>query len=144
LAAAIVSSRSTSAWFAFRLSSEKRRDAGPDVGVGEGRALVDRAGEEPLAQRAVRDEPDPELRQCRQHLLLRPPPPQRVLALHRGYRLHGVGAADRAGRSLGQPEVPDLPGLDESLHRPGDVLDRYGPVDAVLVVQVDRVDSEPA
>ena len=64
-------------------------------------------------------------------------PPQRVLALQRGDRLHGVGAADASHAGLGQAEVLDLAGLDEFLHRAGDVLDRHVGVDAVLVEQVD-------
>ena len=36
----------------------------------------------------------------------------------------------------------DLPGLDQLLDRPGDLLDGDVGVDAVLVVEVDRLDAE--
>src|SRR5271165_2674314 len=103
---------------------------------------VDRAGEESLAQRAERDEPDAELRKRRDDLGLRGPPPQRVLRLQRGHRLHGVGAADRAGRGLGHAEVAHLAGLDQLAHGTGGVLDRDAGVDAVLVEQVDVVGAQ--
>jgi hypothetical protein len=53
-----------------------------------------------------------------------------------------VRSSHRFRARLGQPEVPDLPILDESLHRAGDVLDRYVGVDTVLVEQVDVVGLE--
>ena len=79
-----------------------------------------------------------------QHLFLGSLPPQRVLALHRGHRQHGVGAADRSCRRFGQPPVLDLAGFDELLDGTGDIFDRDVGVDAVLVVEVDGVDAEPS
>src|SRR5205823_5292067 len=58
------------------------REAGDDVaevGLVEGRALADGAGEEALSQWAERDEADAEFLTGRQHLLLGLPPPERVL-----------------------------------------------------------------
>jgi hypothetical protein len=57
--------------------------------------------------------------------------------------MHGVRTADRVGAGLGQAEVADLPRADELGHRADGVLDRHGPVDAVLVVEVDVVHAEP-
>ena len=91
-----------------RLGSVKRGTVlrkSPLVELG---VLVDRAGEEALAERAERDEADAELLERRQDLLLGLAPPQRVLALQRGHGLHGVGAADVLDAGLGQAEVPDL------------------------------------
>ena len=62
-------------------------------------------------------ETDTQFGQGRQHLGLRVAGPQRVLALHRGDRVHRVGSADRAGGGLGQPEVPDL-SRPRPAHRP--------------------------
>ena len=58
-------------------------------------------------------------------------------------RLDRVRAADRLQPRLGQAEVLDLALPDQFLDRPRHVLDRHVRVDAVLVVQVDRVDLEP-
>ena len=119
-------------------------DAGPEVAGGERGGGVDGAGEEALAERAVGDEADAELVEDGDDVVLTVAPPQRVLALHRGDGLHGVGAADRVGGGFGQPEVGDLAGVDELLDRAGDVLDGHGRVDAVLVVEVDVVGAQPA
>ena len=105
--------------------------------------LVDAPGEEPAAERAERHQADAELVQDRDDLLFGFAPEQRVLALQRGDRLHGVGAADGAHAGLGQAEVADLARLDEFLDGAGDVLDRHLRVDAVLVQQVDPVGAEP-
>ena len=88
--------------------------------------------------------PMPSSAQRRQHLGLGVAGPQRVLALHRGDRVHGVGAADRAGAGLGQAEVADLARRDQLADGAGDVLDRHVRVDPVLVEQVDRVDAAAA
>jgi hypothetical protein len=54
-----------------------------------------------------------------------------------------VRPADVVHTGLGQPEVLDLPCRDEVFDCPGDVLDRYLWVDAVLVQQVDGGHAEP-
>jgi hypothetical protein len=63
------------------------------------RLVVDPAGKEALAERAERDEPDTEFVECRQDLALGLAPPERVLALERCHRLHGMSSSDclRAG-----------------------------------------------
>ena len=70
--------------------------------------LVDRPGQEALAERAEGNEADPELLERRQDLLLGLAPPQRILALERGDRLDGMGAADRLHARLREAEVLDL------------------------------------
>ena len=50
----------------------------------------------------------PSSRQRREHLVLGVARPQRVLALHRGDRVHRVRAPDRVGAGLRQAEVADL------------------------------------
>ena len=108
----------------------------------EGAVLVDGPGEEAAPERAVGHEPDAQFRAGREHLALRLPPPQRVLALDRGDGLDGVRATDRRRPGLGQAEVPDLALRDQLPDRARDLLDRRVGIDAVLVEQVDRVDSE--
>jgi hypothetical protein len=106
--------------------------------------LVDLSREEAFPQRAEWHEADAELLERRQDVRLRSSPPQRVLALERCDRLNGVSAADRVHAGLGESEVPDLPFLDQVLHRARDVFDGHVRIDAVLVEQVDRLDPEAA
>jgi len=63
--------------------------------------------------------------------------------LNRCDRLHRVCAADRLRSRFGQAEVLDLALLNQVLHRARDVLDGHIRIDAVLVMQIDRVDLEP-
>ena len=108
------------------------------------RGLVDLAREEALAQRAERDEADARApRRPAGRRLLGVARPQRVFALDRRDRLHGVGAADRLRARLREAEVLDLALRDQLLDRSRDVLDRHVGVDAVLVEQVDGVDLQP-
>src|SRR4051794_8269214 len=123
------------------LALEARVVAAEVVLVEVGRAR-EAAGEEAAPERAVGDEADAELADRRQDLVLGVARPQRVLALQRGDRVHGVGAADRLRRGLGEPEVAHLALRDELGHRPDGLLDRHAPVDAVLVVEVDVLDAE--
>src|SRR5579859_7879905 len=51
-------------------------------------------------------------------------------------------ATDRLRTGLGEPEVLHLSLLDQMLHRARHILDRDVGIDAVLIKQVDRVDSE--
>ena len=70
------------------------------------------------AERAERHEADAELLEGGSIRLLGLAPEERVLALQRGHRLDGVGAADGRGAGLGHAEVPDLAGLDQFLTAP--------------------------
>src|SRR4051794_12231570 len=118
-------------------------DGAADVVAGiEAGRRGDGAGEEALAQRAVRHEPDAELLAGAQNFFLGTPPPQRVLALDGRHGLDRVSPADRVGGRLGQAEVLDLAGFDELLDGAGDFFDGHLWVDAVLVVEVDGVDAE--
>ncbi len=117
---------------------EPRHDIAEVVLVERG-GVVDRPGEEALAQRAERHETDPELFERRQDLGFRFTPPQRILALQRRDRLHRVRPPDGRCAGLGEAEMPDLALLDQLLHRAGDILDRHVGIDAVLVEQIDDV-----
>ena len=125
-----------------RLAHEPRVAGRPEVAVVE-RRRGQRPGEHAPTQRAVGDQPDADLPQDREDLGLEVPGEQRVLALQRRDRVHGVGPADRGSTGLRQPEVADLARLDEVLHRADGLLDRHVRVDPVLEVQVDVVDAEP-
>ena len=114
-------------------------DGVAEVVAVERRAFVDLPGQEALAERAEGDEADSELLESRKDLLFRFAPPERVLALQRGDRLDGMGAADCLDACLREAEVLDLALVDQLLDGPGDVLDRDVRVDAVLVEQIDAV-----
>jgi hypothetical protein len=103
---------------------------------------ADLASEEPVPERGVGHETDAVLAQQRQQFGLGVAGPQGVLGLQRGDRVHGVGAADRVGRSFGQADVQDL-ALVEQIDQRGDgVLDGGVRVDPVLVVEVDPVGAQ--
>ncbi len=53
-----------------------------------------------------------------------------------------VGAADRLGRGLAEPDVQELALLDQLGHRADGLLDRHFRVHAVLVVEVDPVGAQ--
>jgi hypothetical protein len=57
--------------------------------------------------------------------------------------MHGVGAADIRGAGFGQAEIADFAGGDEFGDGAGDILDRHGTVDAVLIEQVDVIGPQP-
>jgi hypothetical protein len=54
-----------------------------------------------------------------------------------------VGAPDDLDTGFGEAEVCDLAGVDEFLHRAGDLLDWHVRADAVLVQQVDAFHVQP-
>ena len=135
-------SRSTTAWFAFRASGVKRgtmlrKSVLSNVVVSS--ILPVR---KPLPSGLNGTKPMPSSSSVGNHLRFRLAPPQRVLALQRGHRLHGVGAADRLHARFGQPEVPHLAFANQVLDRARDVLDRHLGIDAVLVEEVDGVDPQ--
>src|SRR5438034_3663703 len=123
------------------LGREARHDV-PEVGAHKRRLLVDRAGQEALAEGTEWHESDAELLEGWQQLFFRAPPPQGVLALDRGDLLDGVGAADRAHAGFGHAEVLHLALCNQFLDRARHVLDRDVRVDTVLIIQIDDVGPE--
>ena len=87
------------------------------------RVGLDRAGQEPPAERGVGHQSDSELSQRIQDLGLGVAGPQGVLGLDRGDGVHGVGAPEQLAVHLGESEVTDLPGLDQLGHRRDGRLD---------------------
>src|SRR4029450_1664458 len=58
-------------------------------------------------------------------------------------RVDCVRASNRLHASLRQPEVPDLPRLNELFDCSSDILDRDVWIDAVLVQEIDSIGVEP-
>jgi hypothetical protein len=104
--------------------------------------FVNFAGEEAFAERAEGDESDSEFFECGQHFFFGFAEPERVFALKRGYRLNRVRATDGLRCGFGEAKVFHFALLDEILHGAGCVFDRNFEVDAMLIVEIDRVDFE--
>ena len=132
-----------------------RRDVGVVIGALIARVVVaevvlrivlgalDRAGQEAAAERREGDEPDAEFAQRRDDLRLQVALPQRIFALQRRHRMDRMGAADVGDAGLRQAEVAHLALPDEVGDGAGDVLDRHGRIDPVLIEEVDMVGLEP-
>ena len=121
---------------------EARRRVAPVV-RGEVGGGAEAAGQQAAAERAVGHEADPELAAGGERTGLVVAGEERVLALQRADRVDGVRAPQRGGRGLGEAEEPHLARADELGHGADRLLDRRLRVDAVLVVEVDRVETEP-
>ena len=80
-------------------------------------SVADLAREEAFAQRAKRNESDPEFLERRDHFRFRLSPPQRIFALQRRDRLNLVGATDRLHAGFRKSEVLHLALLNQILHR---------------------------
>src|SRR5205823_9204061 len=90
---------------------------------------LDLTGQESAAQGAIRDEPDLELANRRQDLVLDVTAPERVLRLQRGNRRDSVRPPDSLCGRLRQTEIADLPLLNEIGHRADGLFDRDGAID---------------
>src|SRR5581483_7759258 len=104
------------------------------------RAVASR--EEPATERTVGDERDPELAAQREQFVFRIAAPHRVLGLQRRDRMHRRRAPDRRRSRLRQAEETNLAGAHEIRHRADRLFDRDVRVDAVLVIEIDRVDLQ--
>src|SRR5271170_6610038 len=122
-----------------RLGGEARQPASEVVAL-EGRFLIHRAGQVALAERAVRDEADPEFLEHGQRLLFGTSPPQGIFALERRDRLDRVGAADCSNARLRKPEVLNLALPDQVLDCARHVFDRHVGIDTMLIEEVDDID----
>jgi hypothetical protein len=119
------------------------RELVAEVRLLEGRGLVDLAGEKPSSEGAEGHEPDAHLLERRKDLLLGLSPPERVLALQNGDRLHGVGAADGRHGGLRHAEVPDLALRNQVPDGSGDILDGNARIDTMLIEEIDPICLEP-
>lgn len=106
-------------------------------------ALVEGGGEQPTTEWAVGHQPGPVTSGGGHDVGFGLAPQQRPLELHRGHRVHRRGLLELVDGHLGQPEVTDLAGLDQIGHGAHGVSDRDLRVDAVQVVQIDRLDAKP-
>src|SRR5262249_22068614 len=97
------------------------------------------AAEETAAERRVGDKADAELLERRQDLVRDVAGPQRIFGLDRGDRMGLVGTANGFCAGLAQAEMADLALLHEPRHGPDRLLDRHVGVDAMDVIEIDRL-----
>lgn len=102
------------------------------------------AGQESAPQRGVRDEPDAQLPEYGEDGVLDLALEDRVLRLQHRHRLYCVGPADGVRTGFAESEVPNFARGDQFADHAGDLLDRHGRVDAVLVEDVEVVGAEVA
>jgi len=57
--------------------------------------------------------------------------------------MNGVRPSYGCRSGLGEPEIADLALLDQPGHRSDGLLDRRFGIDAVLIIQIDRLDVQP-
>src|SRR5262249_12307334 len=103
---------------------------------------LDTAREQAPPKRRGCDERDPQLAADGERVLPGLAVPQRVIHLERRYGIDLVSPAERRRRRLAEPEGPDLALLTESRHGADRLLDGNLGVHTMLVVEVDRVDTE--
>jgi len=106
------------------------------------RVGLDRAGQEPSAERGVGHQSDAELSQRIQDVGLGVAGPKGVFGLDRRDGVHSVGAPEQLAGHLGQSEVTDLPGPHQLGHCLDGLLDLGVLSRPVQVVEVDDVDPE--
>src|SRR5581483_5731723 len=99
--------------------------------------IGDCASQETLAERAERNETDAKFFQGRKDFRFWLSPPERILALQRGYRLYCMSPANARRACFRHTEMSNLALLDEVLHGARDILDWDVRVDAMLIEQVD-------
>src|SRR6202008_597293 len=58
-------------------------------------------------------------------------------------RMGRMGTANTLGPCLAHPEITDLALLDEPGHRADGLFDRHRRIDAMLIVEIDGLDTEP-
>src|SRR3954453_4988732 len=103
----------------------------------------DLPGQEATAERRVGHETDPEFAHGGEEFAFRLAAPQGVFGLEGRDRMDGVCPPERLRTRLGQPEMAHLAGPHQFRHGAARLLDRRVRIDPVLVVEVDRLDSEP-
>src|SRR6266567_626228 len=121
---------------------EARNDLA-EVRVAEISVFFNGPSQESLAQRTEWHKADPEFLQRRKNLLLRLPPPQRILTLESRDRLNRMGTTNVCCSGLRHTEMLDLTFLNEIPDGARHVFNRHIRVDAMLVEQVDHVAPEP-
>ncbi len=101
------------------------------------------AGEKAAPERAVSDEANAELAAGGEDLVFGIAGPQRVFGLQRGNGMDFHRTAQGLRRGLGKPDVADFAFPYKLCHRPDSFFDRRSGIDAMLIVQIDRLHPQP-
>src|SRR5580692_3072212 len=126
----------------FSILFAKARDNVAEIAFVELRIFADLAREEAFAQRAKRNESNPEFLERRDHLRFRFSPPYRIFALQRSDGLNFVCATDRLYPRFRKSEVLHLALLNQILHGSSDIFNRYVRINTVLIEQIDDIGLE--
>ena len=112
------------------------------IALGQILLAVHRPGEEAAAERRVSDQRDAEFARRPQCFFALFPIQKRKFILHRGDRMDLVRPPDGLRTGFGEADRPHLALLDQFLHRAHRLFDRHVGVDAVLVIEIDPIDTE--
>ena len=103
----------------------------------------DTAGKKAAPERGEWHQSDAQLPQDRDDIRLQMALPKRVLGLQHRNRTDRMRPANRGGRGLRQTEIANLAGTDQIRNGPGDIFDRDGRIDTMLVQKIDPVRAQP-
>jgi hypothetical protein len=100
------------------------------------------SGEKPAAERAVGDEAYAEFTAGREQFVFRLAAPQGIFGLQRANGMNFCGPAQGLRGGFREPYVADLSFLQKLSHGADRFFDGRGGIDAVLVVEIDGLDSQ--
>src|ERR1700719_4217638 len=106
--------------------------------------FLDLTGQKAATERTIRDKTDPELAANRKDLICRISRPKRILRLQRCDRMNGVRAANCFCAGLRQSQKAHLALAHKLRHRADRFFNRRSRIDAMLIVEIDAIDLQPA
>src|ERR1700740_1710282 len=126
-----------------RILSETRLIRAAPIGRVEIIQFLNGAGQEPAAERAVRNKRDAQFAASRQHAVrFYITRPKRVLALQGRHRMDFRGAPKRFRPGFRQADRSDLARRNELGHGTNRFLDRNIRINAMLIIEVNRFDAQ--
>src|SRR5215813_1417782 len=116
--------------------------APPCVRLGQARRILDLGGQQASPQWRVGYEGDAEFSRRDQRFFGLDPIQQRIFVLHRGDLMNAVGSANGFWSSLAEAEKAHLAALHQPRHGTHRLFDWHSWIDAVLIIQIDHVDTK--
>src|SRR5262249_10526388 len=121
----------------------KARMVASEICGGQVVGALDLSAEEAAADGTISDETDSKFSYRRQNSGFNLTLPQRILHLNRAERMNGMGATNGCRGCFGKSDVADFPLSHEIRHRANCIFDGSVRIDAVLIVKIDVIGSEP-